>query len=172
VTPEVHIETVTISPYFALQAVKLFLEGLFVGILLHLLYTEFNEIRGRRIQKKALLIWAGAGKNMTPTWAQAIIEHYYSGDEPLSNIVDAVTVGLGIWITCTWIQVTIAMSAAEYSLKHLHRPEGDVAYDDTDHDIWSVYHHEVIHAEHNVEAVIYGMVRLFSEFFFSLLELL
>jgi hypothetical protein len=146
-----------------MQAVKLCLEILFVGILLHLLYTEFSEIRSRRIQKKALLIWAGAGKNLTPSWLQAFIEHYWSGDEPLSNIVDAVTVGLGIWITCTWIQVTVSMTAAEYALKHLHRPEGDVAYDDTDHDIWSVYHHEVIHAEHKIQAVIYGMVGLVSE---------
>jgi len=96
---------------------------------------------------------------MMPSWFQAFIEHYYSGDEPLSNIVDLATIVLGFWLCYTWIQVTISMTAAEYALKHLHRPEGDVAYDDTDHDVWSVYHHEVIHAEHKIEAVIYGMVR-------------
>jgi len=159
VIPEVHIETVTISPYFTMQALKLCLEVLFVGILLHLLYGEFQEIRGRKNHRKALLLWTGGGKNMMPSWFQAFIEHYYSGDEPLSNIVDLATIVLGFWLCYTWIQVTISMTAAEYALKHLHRPEGDVAYDDTDHDVWSVYHHEVIHAEHKIEAVIYGMVR-------------
>jgi len=159
VNPEIRIETVTISPYFAMQAVKLCLEALFVVILAYLLFTEFKEIRARKVQKKALFLWAGGSKSMSPTWRHAIVEHFWSGDDPMSNVVDLSTIGLGIWICCTWIQVTIAMAAAENALKHLHRPEGDVAYDDTDHDIWSVYHHEVIHAEHAIEIVIEGMVR-------------
>jgi hypothetical protein len=159
VNPEIRIETVTISPYFAMQAVKLCLEALFVVILAYLLFTEFKEIRARKVQKKALFLWAGGSKSMSPTWRHAIVEHFWSGDDPMSNVVDFSTIVLGTWICCTWIQVTIAMAVAENALKHLHRPEGDVAYDDTDHDIWSVYHHEVIYAEHAIEIVIEGMVR-------------
>jgi hypothetical protein len=162
VTPEVQIETVTISPYFALQGVKIALEILFVCILLHLLYTEFKEIRARKAQRKAALIWAGGGKNVESTWTQALVEHFWSGEDSMSNVIDAATIGLGIWLCVTWLQVTFAMSEAEYALKHLHRPTGVVAYDDTDYDVWSVYHHEVTRTEHKVEGVIYKMVRLGS----------
>jgi len=158
VTPKMNIETVTISPYFSLQALKIFLEVLFVGILAQWLYVEFTEIRARKARRKAVTLWAGGGKSTEPTWWQALVEHFWSGEEPVSNFVDIVTIGLGVWICATWMQVTFAMFDAEYALKHLHRPSGVVAYDDTDHDVWSDYHHEVVYAEHKVETVIHGMV--------------
>ena len=148
------VETVTISPYFAKQAFKLILEVLFIIVLVYLLHTECYEIYTRKKE----LIEYGPLKTHLSTWYHAVIEHFWSGHEPLGNAVDLTAIVLGASISTTWLQVTFAMRKAEDSLQNLHRPEGEVAYDDTDHDVWSVYHHEVADTEHLVADVMYRMV--------------
>ena len=101
---------------------------------------------------------SGSEKVAITTLGQAIVEHFWSGHEPIGNVVDMVTIGFGVSICGTWLQVVFAMATAEDALVNLHRPTGDVAYDDTDHDVWSEYHHDVTHAEHLIAAVINRMV--------------
>jgi hypothetical protein len=158
VAPSKKIETVPLSPYFADKEFKIILEVLFVGILLHLLRTEYKEIRARRARRKALSLWAGSGQKKRMLWREAIVEHFWSGDEPFGN-VDLATMVLGFWIVAMWVVLVGQMAVAEAGLKHLHRPEGEVAYDDTDHDVWSDYHHEVTHVEHLIMEVVHNMVR-------------
>ena len=155
------VETVTISPYFAKQAFKLTLEVLFIMVLLYLLHTECHEIYER---KKELMDSAEWTETHLSTWYHAVVEHFWSGHAPLGNAVDVTTIGLGVALCVVWLQVTFAMADAEYSLKHLHRPEGDVAYDDTDHDVWSVYHHEVAYTELKIADVLYKMVIIMPSF--------
>jgi hypothetical protein len=91
--------------------------------------------------------------------SSGVVEHFWSGDEPLSNIIDMATIGLGFAICAIWARLVREMGAAENSLKHLHRPDGDVTYDDTDHDVWSDYHHEVSNVEDLIASVLHSMVR-------------
>jgi hypothetical protein len=105
-----------------------------------------------------LALWTGGGKKAAPTWGQAIIEHYWSGDQPVGNLVDMATIGLGISIGCNWLLVTFAMTTAQNAFLNLHRPTGIVTYDDTDHDVWSEYHHDVKNTELLIADVINRMV--------------
>jgi hypothetical protein len=157
------VETVTLSPYFSQREFKLLLEILFIGVLAFLFSTELQEIRARQGPQNAFATGASVSEKVAiTTLGQAIIEHFWSGHEPMGNVLDMVTVGLGVSICGTWLQVTFAMATAEDALVNLHRPTGDVAYDDTDHDVWSEYHHDVAHAEHLIAAVINRMVMLRS----------
>ena len=149
------MEIVTISPYFAKQAVKLTLEVLFIGVLLYLLHTECNEIYER---KKKLMNSAEWAETNLSTWYHAVVEHFWSGHEPLGNTVDITAIGLGVALCVMWLRITYAMADVEYSLKNLQRPDGEVAYDDTDHDVWSVYHHEVAYTEIKIVNLLSMMV--------------
>ena len=152
------VETVPINPYFAQREFKVILEFMFVVILVHFLVAEFKEIRARKARRNSLSLWAGGGMKAKPTWREAIVEHFWTGDEPLSNVIDMVTIGLGFAICAIWSQIIGQMASAEDGLKNLHRPEGVVEYDDTDHDVWSDYHHEVTDVEHMVLEVMHSMV--------------
>jgi hypothetical protein len=159
VKPTMQVETVTLSPYFSQREFKLVLEILFIGLLVFLFSTELHEIRARLGLENAFAMGAGGSEKVAiMTLGQAIVEHFWSGHEPIGNVVDMVTIGLGVSICGTWLQVVFAMATAEAALVNLHRPTGDVAYDDTDHDVWSEYHHNVAHAEHLIAAVINRMV--------------
>jgi len=161
VKPSIKVETVTISPYFAKQAFKLTLEVLFIGVLVYLLHTECHEIYVRKMELTNSAEWA---ESHLSTWYHAVIEHFWSGHEPLGNAVDVTAIGIGIALCVIWLQVVFAMADVEHSLKHLHRPEGDVAYDDTDHDVWSVYHHEVAYTETKIINLLSMMVNSTSKF--------
>ena len=158
--PSMSIETAPLSPYFAQRYFKVSLEFLFMCVLVHLIYTEYREVKARKSRRKALSIWAGKGGiKAKSTWKQALVEHFWSGDDPLSNIVDVATIVLGFGICIEWFVLTQHMDKAETALQHLHRPDGVVQYDDTDHDAWSDYHYEIEHIEHLVGIVMDDMVR-------------
>ena len=163
VEPKMMVETVPINPYFADMAFKVVLEIMFVGILVHLFRNEVLEIRSRMLRRRTLHMWArGKGGSKTRSFLfEALIEHFWSGEEPVSNLIDAVTIGLGIEIVVLWFYLVKQMGAAEDALKNLHRPEGMVAYDDTDHDVWSEYHYDVTHVENLIMEVVQSMVRCF-----------
>ena len=160
VDPHLKIETVPINPYFADKEFKIILEVMFIIILAHLARTEHIEMRARRARRNAWALWTGTGTDETKRShaLKAVSEHFWSGEEPFSNVVDTAKTWLGIWIVVMWVVLVNEMGAAEDGLKHLHRPEGEVAYDDTDHDVWSDYHHEVAHVEHLIVKVMRSMV--------------
>ena len=146
VQPTMKIETVPISPYFSHLELKIILEVLFGGIVVHFLVTKLKQIRACR------------ARCMNSSWHEDIAESFLRGNKAVSNIVDAFVIGLGFSICAVWFQVVRDMVTAEDGLAHLKRPGGVVEYDDTDHDKWSDYHHDVAHVEHLVAEVLHSMV--------------
>ena len=144
------IETVPISPYFYHPELKIVLESLFVGILVHFLVTKFKQVRACRAQQSR------------SSWIGAITEYFLQDSMALGSMVDLLAIGLGVSICVVWFRVVQEMATAEHELAHLTRPDGVVEYDDTDHDKWSVYHHDVAHVEHLVAEVMHTMVRVGS----------
>ena len=147
IQPSINIETVPISPYFSHLELKITLEVLFVGILVHFLVTKFKQIRASQARCK------------NSSWRKAVTENLLRGNKAAGNIVDVFVIGLGFWICFVWFRVVREMEAAEDGLADLRRPGGVVEYDDTDHDKWSDYHHDVAHVEHLVAEVLHSMVR-------------
>lgn len=170
---DVSLETVPLSPYFENRTMKFILEFLFGIVILKLAYTEFREIRGRKSRRKALAVWMHKEDVETEStikpfirspviraWLGAVHEHYFGSEQPISNFVDLATVGLGIALGVLWLLLVKHCQTAEDALEGLRRPNGAVAYDDTDADAWSIYHHDVVFVQDSVETVIKDMVTM------------
>jgi hypothetical protein len=159
-------ETIPLSPYFANTEMKFVMEIIFVAIFLKLAFKEFKEIRSRKVRLKALAIWAkGHGNKSSQTknlWVRALHEHYISGDEPISNVIDLLQVGFSIVLCIIWFFFVRDALHAEHALVNLHRPSGIVNYDDNSLDDWSIYHRAVAHVEILIGTAIHDMVSSFA----------
>ena len=155
VTPVYEIHTIPLDAYHSNKWFKVTLEVLFIGGLLYLFVAEVREIRGRRARRKAVALWTG--KQVDMTWAQATWEHY-TGEDALGNFVDVGFMAVGFTLCLFWGVVVGEIEVLANTLSELHRPDSVVTYDDTDHDEWSEYHHEIGHIEELAEHAMDVMV--------------
>ena len=155
VTPVYEIHTIPLDAYHSNKWFKVTLEVLFIGGLLYLFVAEVREIRGRRARRKAVALWTG--KQVDMTWAQATWEHY-TGEDALGNFVDVGFMAVGFTLCLFWGMVVGEIEVLANTLSELHRPDSVVTYDDTDHDEWSEYHHEIGHIEELAEHAMDVMV--------------
>mmetsp|Transcript_56874 Transcript_56874/g.106822 ORF Transcript_56874/g.106822 Transcript_56874/m.106822 type:complete len:727 (-) Transcript_56874:173-2353(-) len=164
VEPAMSIETVPLSPYHSRRVLKWVLEFIFVVYLCRTTFSIFKRIRAHKTERQTSS--ESQFEKTSMSLKTSVYGLFASSDEPVSNVVDLVTVSIGVTICIVWANLVFAMNAAETALKTLHRPEGEVAYDDNDADVWSVYHHDIAHIEHLVEEIIHNMVltRTFSFF--------
>jgi hypothetical protein len=147
------LETIPLSPYFTNKWFKWSLEMLFVVFIIHLLFVEASEIY---TEKQSA---SNADPKTTPTsWSTVLRRHFVSGGASVTNIVDLITFSVAIALCAYWAMFVRDAENAEAAMMDLHRPDGDVAYDDTDADAWSVYHHHIADVEELVEKMIVDMV--------------
>jgi hypothetical protein len=165
VEPIVSSETIPVNPYFVNTIFKFAMEFLFMVIVVKLAYKEYKEIRARKSRLKVLIIWSkGHGNSKAQSiknlWVMAIHEHFISGDEPISNLIDLLQFGFSLSLCIVWLLFVRDALNAESALIDLHRPSGIVNYDDNSLDDWSIYHRAVDHVENLVRTAINRMVRI------------
>jgi hypothetical protein len=149
VVPSVNIETLPISPYFSLGILKIILELLYILIILNLLFTEIREISEAYVSQTS----------KKKTLFGALKKHYYSKEEYFGNLLDLTNIVLGIVLCVEWLLLVDNLRIVENNLSKLRRPEGVVEYDDTDGDVWSQYHHDIVDIEQEVQSAIENMVK-------------
>mmetsp|Transcript_28856 Transcript_28856/g.48749 ORF Transcript_28856/g.48749 Transcript_28856/m.48749 type:complete len:683 (+) Transcript_28856:288-2336(+) len=171
VEPVMSIETVPLSPYHSTRILKWVLEFIFVAYLCHTMFDIFKRVRAHKSERETSS--APHFETMRKSWKTSVYGLFAScNKEPLSNTIDLATVSIGVAICILWANLVFAMNEAETSLKKLHRPEGEVAHDDNDADVWSLYHHDIVHIEHLVEEIIHNMVLTRTCSFFMVILIL
>jgi hypothetical protein len=167
------LDTVPISPYFENRWLKWPLELFFVVFLFHQTATAATLIcTEKRMIEESLKDAEGSlgashppsrenlsRKHSKSTWLNSILRHFVAGDTPLANCFDVAIILVGLILCVIWVLLTQNARIAESSMMALRRPDGDVAYDDTDSDSWSLYHHDIAHVETKIERIIEDMVR-------------
>ena len=138
VEPYADIETLPLSPYFHLGWMKIMFEVFYVMIILYMLGTEMREVYDQRRFIK--------GKK-NRTWKNALIKHYWTDEGSSGNCIDLVNVGIGIALCVEWLELVRHLRIIEIKMQDLHRPSGEVSYDDNDADVWSHYHHQIAEIE-------------------------
>jgi heme A synthase len=148
VASTVLLETIPLNPYFRNYHLKITFEMLYMLILLHIVFSEFQKISDKRLLLR--------GKHKT--WFNAVKQHYYSA-HVFGSMFDLLNLGFGIALCVEWIVLVKNTSIVEKGMQALNRPSGDVQYDDTDADEWSVYHKDIVQIEHDVQQAIANMVK-------------
>jgi hypothetical protein len=152
------IETIPLTPYRSHKELKIALGVIFCLYLLSIIASLFSGVCSKNESASPAPPTEGADKeSVAPALAKA---SYFSRiKQPLSKAIDVSTLVLGCTLCVVWAVLIVDMRELEIKLMHLHRPEEDVvAYDDTDADTWSNYHHDIDHIQEMVEDVVGNMV--------------
>jgi hypothetical protein len=161
---EIVLDTVPISPYFSNKWFKWLLELLFVIFLFHqtasvaTMVCAEKRTMGERLKESEQSLETLSPMQPKSTWLRSILRHFVTGNTPISNCFDVAIIIVGFTVCVTWVLLTQNARIAESSMIALRRPDGDVAYDDTDSDSWSLFHHDITHVETHIEKIIQDMV--------------
>jgi len=112
------------------------------------IYTEFQEM----YDYSKLL------KKKNKTMKNIIIHHYFSHEEGFGNFLDLFYIVISLSLCIVWLNFVSHIGEVEHSLQNLHRPSGEVSYDDTDADVWSKYHHKISSIEVDIDEAIEDML--------------
>jgi hypothetical protein len=154
ITPHLEIETLSLVPYFAHGVLKAILEVLYVLMLLDRMFTLLKEFRAR--------VMSNQGEEGSAV-LKTLKDVYWN--EGSSNWLDLINIAVGTMLCVEWGLLVMNLRTIEDGLADLHRPSGEVQYDDTDSDVWSVYHHDIADIELTVGDAIHNMVSFCSLLF-------
>jgi hypothetical protein len=170
VEPIVSSQTIPLSSFVKNKIFKFVMEFIFVTIFMNIAFKEISEIRARKVRLKFLAIWTKGHKILNTqrrvnVWIHALHEHYISGDEPISNLIDLLQEGFSLTLCIVWVLFVYHALDAEHALVLLHRTSEIVNYDDQSLADWPGYHRAVDHVEILIATAIHDMVHMKEDAF-------
>jgi hypothetical protein len=141
------VETLSLVPYYTHGVLKAILEVLYVLMLLDRMFTLLREFRAR--------VTSNQGEEGSAV-LKTLKDVYWN--EGSSNWLDLINIVVGTMLCVEWGLLVMNLRTIEDGLADLHRPSGEVQYDDTDSDVWSVYHHDIADIELVVVEAVFHMV--------------
>lgn len=158
------IHSLPLSPYFHYTELKIVLEVLYVLMLLQLIAAEVVDIKERTDVKRQESIENNSGNDAYFVCLLSATKDHYTGKEKVGNFLDLFNIICGFALCYMWYESVMSLDKVTHMLSDLHRPLGDITYDDDDSDRWLAYHEEVAHLDELINETIENLVTFF---FFS-----